>query len=85
MFEAHDSDGERPSQHDGHQGSGIEEQPIAQPGGGNGQELAFLREVRREEYAEHDQAQLHRLELDGAEMDPQAGTVDVGPHVGDEW
>ena len=73
VLEAHHPDGEDPGQKDGDQGPGVEDQPVAEPGGGDGQQLPLLGEVGGEEDAQHDLGQLDRLELELSDLDPQPG------------
>ena len=68
----------------GHHRAGVEDQPVAEPSRGDREELPLLGEVGGEEDAEHDLADLDRLELERPDLDPQAGTLDVPADPGDQ-
>ena len=84
VLEAHHQDGEAPGQDDRDQRPGVEDQAVAEPGRRDRQQLALVGEVGGEEDAEHDLADLDRLELERPDLDPQPGALDVAADAGDE-
>ena len=68
----------------GTRGRRVEHQTVSQPCRRDGEQLPLVGEVGGEEDAEDDLADLDRLELERANLDPQAGTLDVAPEPGHE-
>ena len=73
VLEPDDGHGGAPGHQDGQQRPGVEDQPVADLGGGDGEHLLVLREVRGEVDAQQDLGELDGLERDAARVDPQAG------------
>ena len=84
VLQAHHPDGEDPCGRDGHERARVERQPAAHLGRWSAEQLPLLDEVGGEEDAQQDLGQLHRLELDRTEMDPQPSTVDILPDAGQQ-
>ena len=78
VLQADDHHGDAPGHQDGDERSGVEHEPVAEAGRGDGQQLLVGGEVGGEEDAEEDLGELDRLELEAAEVDPQPGPVDGG-------
>jgi hypothetical protein len=80
--------GEGPGHEDRSQGTGVEDEAVAEPVGGDGEELPLLGEVRGEEDTEGQLGQLHRLSTQGPDVDPElhrgARGADGQAQMGDE-
>jgi len=70
VLQADHADGEHPGHGDGNEGPGVDDQAVTDPGGRDREELLSLDEVGGEEQAQQHLAQLHRLELEPADVYP---------------
>ncbi len=78
VLETDDGHGGAPGDQDRKQWPGIEDQPVADLGRRDGEQLLVLREVGREEDAQQDLGELDGLEGQAAVVHPETGAADGG-------